>query len=88
MGCCNFLVEFSELDQKLPVSFEENIILNTDGEYYEGEYEVIPKTEAQTMETKGLLMSDDVTITAIPYFEVSNIQGGQTVWIGEMNNGN
>lgn len=33
---------------------------------YTGEYTVTPTAEAQTLETKHLRMTDDITITAIP----------------------
>lgn len=42
---------------------------------YEGEYTVIPSTSEQVLYTNGLLMEDNVTVTEIPYAEVSNIYG-------------
>lgn len=49
---------------------------------YYGEYTIIPKAYAeQTMETKGKRMLDDVTIKEVPYYEVSNDDGGETVYI-------
>lgn len=48
---------------------------------YEGEYEVIPEVESQTMSTANTIMREDVIIQAIPYFEVSNLKG-KTVYIG------
>ena len=49
---------------------------------YDGEYIVTPKpfTE-QTLETKEKLMTDDVTVLAIPYYETSNVSG-ITIYIG------
>lgn len=49
---------------------------------YEGDYEVTPRVDEQTLSTADKLMSADVTIKQIPYAEVSNIQGGKTVTIG------
>lgn len=49
---------------------------------YKGDYEVIPKTEQQVLNTKEKFMSKDVTVHSIPYFEVSNTAGGDTVYIG------
>lgn len=84
-----FNVSFQERNMVFNVGFASTqVILNTDEEYYKGLYEVTPRTEGQTMATKGLLMSDDVTVRAIPYYEVSNTEGGETVWIGEMEDGN
>lgn len=52
------------------------------GEPYEGDYSVTPKVDAQTMATKGKVMMDDVLIRSIPFFNVSNTSGGNTVYIG------
>lgn len=48
---------------------------------YEGDYEVTPQVEGQELKTKHLYMTEDVTIHAIPFFEVSNTSGGNTVYI-------
>lgn len=53
------------------------------GELYQGAYDVTPKVDPQTMATKGKVMNDDVTIKAIPFFEVSNTSGGNTVYIAK-----
>ena len=56
---------------------------------YSGAYEVIPKTEAQTLQTKDKKMIDDVSVHAIPYYEVGNDADGTTVIIGDdLNYGN
>ena len=48
---------------------------------YEGDYEVTPKVDGQELKTKHKYMTDDVTVHAIPFFEVSNTSGGNTVYI-------
>lgn len=48
---------------------------------YDGDYEVTPRVEGQELKTKHLYMTEDVTIHAIPFFEVSNKSGGNTVYI-------
>lgn len=50
---------------------------------YTGEYEVIPKVEQQILNTKDRHMVDDVTVKAIPYFDVGNNAGGSTVYIAK-----
>lgn len=50
---------------------------------YEGDYEVTPKVSEQTLPTAEKLMSEDVTIKEIPYFEVGNNSGGDTVYIAK-----
>jgi hypothetical protein len=51
-------------------------------EKYQGDYEVTPKVEAQTLPTKDKVLIDDMTIKAIPFYNVSNTSGGNTVYIG------
>ena len=51
---------------------------------YDGDYIVTPKAHSGTvLETQGKLMTDDVTVIKIPYFETSNLSG-KTVYIGEV----
>lgn len=52
--------------------------------YYNGPYEVTPSTTSQILPTANLVMSDDVNINQIPYYEVSNLSGGKTASIGEI----
>ena len=49
---------------------------------YTGSYDVIPKIDAQQLETVGKVMKDNVTVWGIPYAEVSN-PDGTTVIIGD-----
>lgn len=68
------------------VGVEQDVILvpvYKDATPYEGEYEITPTVDAQTMPTKDRLMEDDVTIKSIPFFEVSNTSGGSTVYIAK-----
>ena len=51
------------------------------GVKYEGDYEVTPTVDGLELNTKDKYMSDDVTIRAIPFYEVSNTSGGNTVYI-------
>ena len=48
---------------------------------YEGPQTVTPKIEDQTLETKDNLLTDDVLVREIPYYETSNQQNGLTVFI-------
>ena len=48
---------------------------------YDGPYEAIPKVEAQTLPTENKLMLEDISVRAIPYFNVSNPAGGNTIYI-------
>jgi hypothetical protein len=48
---------------------------------YEGDYEVTPRVREQTLPTADKLLSEDVRIKEIPYYDVSNPSGGSTVYI-------
>lgn len=49
---------------------------------FDGEYEVTPRIIAQTLDTKDKLMTDNVTVTEIPTYEVNN-ESGTTFYIGK-----
>ena len=51
------------------------------GDSYEGPYDVTPKVTAQTLPTAKKFMQEDVSFRAIPYFDVSNPAGGNTIYI-------
>lgn len=56
---------------------------NADFPVYDGEYEVIPKKDEQTvLETQGKVLVNDVTVLEIPYQAVGNLSGGKTAIIG------
>lgn len=89
-----FNVIFNRTDQKLPVKFGsidkgfearfegfQNITVNPDVEYYTGSYEITPKVDEQSMPTAQKFMNEDVTVKAIPFFDVSNDAGGNTIFI-------
>ena len=78
---------YEDLDLELEVSPEINLTIEEGGggaplPYYEGSYQVRPRKVEQILETKNKSMSDDVTVEAINYSEVSNPQGGLTANIG------
>lgn len=52
-------------------------------DYYDGDYTVTPKVEKQELATRQKLLTEDVKIKEIPFFEVSNNEGGQTAFIGK-----
>lgn len=54
-----------------------------DYELYAGVYEVTPKPDStQVLKTTNKILKEDVRVLKIPFYEVSNQQGGQTVIIG------
>ena len=64
------------------VKLTGKVAISVDHEYYVGEYNVTPKIEQQILTTNDKLMADDITVKAIPFYEVSNPQGGTTFIIG------
>lgn len=53
-------------------------------ETYTGEYSIIPKVDAQVIPTAQKYLEADMTVRAIPYYDVSNNTGGSTVYIGTL----
>lgn len=49
---------------------------------YAGPYDVTPKVASQSLDTADKHLTDDITIEAIPYYEVSNSYNGKTIIIG------
>lgn len=49
---------------------------------YSGEYAITPTVDGQTLETAQKLMTDNLTVKQIPFFDVGNNSGGSTVYIG------
>lgn len=76
--------EFRESKQDINAGFVELHIVEIDkeAETYNGTYIVTPKAYEQSLKTTGYRMADDVTVKEIPYFEVSNNAGGNTLNIG------
>lgn len=51
-------------------------------EVYEGPYYVVPRAyDDIVLDTQDKLMTEDVTVSAVPYYETSNLSGGFTVYI-------
>lgn len=60
----------------------DTVIQIVDGEDYEGTYDVIPIAHGDILlPTKNKYMLDDVKVHEIPYYEVSNPSGGETIYI-------
>ena len=81
----SFPVEFAETEGLLfPVEFCEIHELIPNGvEEYNGGYSVTPRVDEQLLCTAKKFMVEDVTIKAIPFYNVSNNSGGNTVYIGK-----
>ncbi len=78
-------VSFRVLNKKLNAEFQcfQRITEQGDVDYYDGSYTVTPKVEEQSLPTAKKYLAEDVRIKEIPFFEVSNLEGGYTVFIGK-----
>ena len=59
------------------------VFASVDVDYYEGNYEVVPKVDSQTLETREKIMKENLIIKEIPVYEVTNNAGGTTVYIAK-----
>ena len=80
MPCCKCIT--GALSGKGRVSGNIARAVQSVAEVYGGPYDVTPMTSQQTLQTAQKMMTDDVTILEIPYFETSNVTG-TTVYIAE-----
>ena len=71
------------VEQKVDIKQDIVIVpVYEDVPIYEGSYTATPKVNEQTLPTRKKFLEEDVTIKKIPYFEVGNNSGGETVYIG------
>lgn len=64
-------------------AYLENDEITIDYDIYSGQYNVSPLPSVeQILRTKGQILTEDIVIAPIPYYEVSNEAGGITVSIG------
>lgn len=58
------------------------VVYKESHKYYEGSYVVEPDIIPQSLPTRDKIMREDVSISEIPVYEVSNSSGGVTATIG------
>ena len=75
---------FKENEQSFDNIFMElqHVTEYVGADVFNGKYTVVPKTEEQVLRTKKLVMVDDMTVTEIPVYKITNQSGGRTVYIG------
>ena len=80
-----FPAKFESFNKALSTEFDNvqyvKEVITEEVEPYEGKYEVTPTAEGEVLPTKDKKMRDDVTVKAIPYYEVRNPSGGTTLYI-------
>lgn len=81
----SFKVNFEDCVSEFGAKFSEiqKVTEYIGGEEYEGEYVVTPKVTEQSLPTKEKVLIEDITIKEIPFYNVSNASGGNTVYIGD-----
>lgn len=78
-----FDVNLEEEQVDIDVSFsEKQVVLHSDVEPYDGQYEIEPTFTPQVLLTSGKRMLNDLSINEIRVSKVSNPFGGNTVCIG------
>ena len=78
-------VQFNKSTMCMDTTFahlQEVTIRETNVSPYTGEYNVTPRINEQTLPTAQKLMTENVKIKPIPYFETSNNSDGKTIYIG------
>lgn len=58
------------------------VLITVDHECYAGNCHVIPKINSQVLPTCDKVVTQDITVEGIPFYEVTNPQGGTTFIIG------
>lgn len=90
---CFFNVEFTETSSRFDLIFGESSAefsvdfgeintIHSGGVSYKGDYTVTPKVTEQILPTANALLKEDIFVKSIPFFDVSNLAGGSTVYIG------
>lgn len=78
------LPAITEADEGRVLTASGGVAVWRDLPKYTGEYTVTPEVDTvQTLETAGKYLTNDVTVKAIPDYEVSNEAGGNTFIIGK-----
>lgn len=80
----SFFTDLHTDSQKIDTEFSEfqEISVIDEIEAYDGPYVVTPAIDPQVLSTAQKRMTDNMTVKAIPYFQTSNPQMGETVYIG------
>lgn len=80
----SFFTDLHTDSQKIDTEFSEfqEISVIDEIEAYDGPYVVTPAIDSQVLSTAQKRMTDNMTVKAIPYFQTSNPQMGETVYIG------
>lgn len=74
-------ISLSVRQERHTLAVERAVVVTSGGKPYEGAYEVTPTVEGFTLPTAKRVMTEDLTVRRIPYYEMDNT-AGTTVFIG------
>ena len=75
---------YKRQEWRLNVAAENDDTDLDEPEHYSGSYEVTPKAhQTQTLDTSGKVLSEDLVIHEVPYYQTSNDSGGVTSYIAK-----
>lgn len=76
-------IEFNKTNEYFELEFNNyQQVISSEVPKYEGEYTVIPEVEKKEVPTRQKFLEQNIEVLAIPYLEVANSAGGETVTIG------
>lgn len=79
-----YKAQISEYEWRLNIAAENDDADSDDPEAYTGSYEVTPMAySAQTLDTSGKVLSEDLVVNEVPYYQTSNSSGGVTSYIAK-----
>lgn len=82
----NIGAAFGEMNLRMDAQVNGEVYIVHDPDLlpeYTGVYEVVPRVEAQTLPTAEKYLERDVSIKAIPIYDVTNATGGTTIYIAK-----
>lgn len=80
--CKNFITAYENNYFEYNMDFEKVSYISQNNPYY-GSYSVNPKTNSDIiLQTKNLIMTENLIVKKIPYYQVENVSKGDTVYIG------
>jgi hypothetical protein len=80
----SYKVQISEYEWRLNIFAENEDSSEDEPETYTGSYNITPKAfEAQTLDTSGKIMDEDLVVNEVPFYETSNDAGGVTTYIAK-----
>ncbi len=82
-----YKTQISEYEWRLNVAAENEDAESKDYEHYNGTYSVTPKAfQSQTLDTADKVLSSDIVISEVPFYQTTNESGGVTSYIAKEGN--